>query len=180
MDPPVHMLDFRRKANRLPRASYRGRRLYFVTICAHKRKGVFTDSAIVNAAIGVLRETCRAHSFGVYAYCFMPDHVHLVLVGGEDSADLALLIRAFKGAVVTAARAKNIPNLWQKGFYDHVIRSAEGLDRAAWYVLMNPVRAGLIKEPAEWPYSGSFMFDWKSLQAPSEPFAPPWKKGVAR
>lgn len=110
----------------------------------------------------------------------MPDHVHLVLVGEKGAAELPMLVRAFKGAVAAVGRAKGVPKLWQKGFYDHVIRSGEGLDRAAWYVFMNPVRAGFVNEPAEWPYSGSLMFDWERLETSSEPFVPPWKKGAAK
>jgi putative transposase len=173
------MPDFRRKPNRLPGVSYRGRRLYFLTICTHNRERVFTDSRVVDVALSVLREKCRSYCFGVYAYGFMPDHLHLILVGEKDSAALPALVRAFKGAVATQARGKGISSLWQKGFYDHVIRSGEELDRVASYVFMNPVRAGLSKEAAEWPYSGSFMFDWKRLEAPSEPFVPPGKKKMA-
>jgi hypothetical protein len=51
-------------------------------------------------------------------------------------------------------------SLWQKGFYDHVLRSGESTDGAAWYVFMNPVRAGLVKRAQDWPYSGSFVFRW--------------------
>lgn len=170
------MPDFRRKPNRLPDPSYRGRRAYFLTVCAHERKKVYTDSRLVDAAVRLLGEKSRSHSFGVYAYCFMPDHLHLILAGQKDSADLPLLMRAFKGAVAVAARNLRIAKLWQKGFYDHLIRSGEGLERAAWYVFMNPVRAGLVKEPWEWPYSGSFLFHWRDLAVPSEPFIPPWKK----
>ena len=174
------MPEFRRKTNRLPRSSYHGRRLYFLTICTHNRERVFTNSRFVDATLSLLRDECRSHCFGVYAYCFMPDHVHLVLVGEKGAAELPMLVRAFKGAVAAVGRAKGVPKLWQKGFYDHVIRSGEGLDRAAWYVFMNPVRAGFVNEPAEWPYSGSLMFDWERLETSSEPFVPPWKKGAAK
>ncbi len=69
--------------------------------------------------------------------------------------------------------------LWQKGFYDHVLRSREAVDAAAWYILNNPVRRGLVKEMYEWPQSGSWMFDWKNLAAPLREFIPPWKKALA-
>jgi REP element-mobilizing transposase RayT len=55
----------------------------------------------------------------------MPDHVHLQLVGLSKTSDLQVLIRAFKGRSTVVARAKGIPNLWQIGFYDHLIRSGE-------------------------------------------------------
>jgi len=84
------------------------------------------------------------------------------------------MVRAFKGAAATVARKSGVSNLWQKGYYDHVLRSGKSLDEAAWYVFLNPVRAGLAKTVHEWPYSGSLVFEWKSLAPPSELFHPPW------
>jgi REP element-mobilizing transposase RayT len=109
----------------------------------------------------------------------MPDHLHLELVGMSDHSNLTALLRDFKGASAAQARLRGFMNLWQKGFYDHVLRSIEAQDAVAWYILNNPVRAGLIKEIGEWPYSGSWMFDWKRLTAPVHEFIPPWKKVVA-
>lgn len=170
------MLDFRRKANRLPTPSYRGHRICFLTLCAHQRKPVFRNASLAKALTNLLEETCRANGFGVYAYCFMPDHLHLILVGEKSCAELSRAVRTFKGTAAAAARARGISNLWQKGFYDHVVRGGEGLDRVAWYVFMNPVRAGLAKEFLEWPFSGSFMVNWKRVSKPAEPFVPAWKK----
>ena len=173
------MPDFRRKPNRLPQLSYHGQRCYFLTICTRDRKKVFTDGALVRALLDLLRDTCLSHSFGVHAYCFMPDHLHLVLVGAHDSANLPQMIRAFKGAGAARARARGLLSLWQKGFYDHVIQAGTQVDAAAWYIFMHPVRAGLVKQIGEWSYSGSLMFDWKKLAIPAEAFIPPWKKPVA-
>ncbi len=113
------------------------------------------------------------------AFCFMPDHIHLVLLGVSDHSDLIALLRDFKGTSASRARVQGFVALWQKGFYDHVLRSGEALDAVAWYIFNNPVRAGLAKEMGEWPFSGSWMFDWKKLTAPVREFAPPWKKALA-
>ena len=164
------MVDFRRKKNRLPAVAYRGRGAYFLTICVQRRRTVFTDSQLVEALLEILRETCRNHAFAVYAYCFMPDHVHLILVAEKGSPELAGMVRTFKGIAARAARRRGIVNLWQKGFYDHVIRSGNSLDEAAWYVLMNPVRARFVKNAEEWLFSGSFLLDWKKIAAPSTPY----------
>jgi len=43
---------------------------------------------------------------------------------------------------------------WQKGYFDHVLRSEESYEGKWRYVLENPVRAGLVKNPEEWPYQG--------------------------
>jgi REP-associated tyrosine transposase len=169
------MADFRRKPNRLPSASYRGERAYFLTLCTAQRRKILTDSRLVNALLCLLREKCSSHFFNPYAFCSMPDHLHLVVTGKNDLADLASLVKAFKGASTSVARKMRLNNLWQKGYYDHVLRGGESLDRAAWYIFSNPVRAGLVERAEEWPYSGSFEFEWKNGAGPPSPFIPPWK-----
>lgn len=170
------MPDFLRKPNRLAEPFYQGRYSYFLTLCTRERKKLFTNERLVRVLLDLLREKCLAHSLGIYAYCFMPDHLHLVLVGVAESATLPAAMRAFKGAATAEGRKLGVSRLWEKSFYDHVIRTGEGLDRVASYILMNPVRAGLVREAAEWPFSGSFMFEWKKLPVPDEPYVPPWKK----
>ena|SRR5208282_4375619 len=75
------MAEFRRKGHRLPSASYEGRRAYFLTLCTQERKRLFTDASLVDAMIEVLKGACEEFALGVYAYCFMPDHLHVILVG---------------------------------------------------------------------------------------------------
>lgn len=87
-------------------------------------------------------------------------------------------MRNFKGAAAARVRRLQISALWQKGFYDHVIRSEESLNRVAWYILMNPIRAGLVRNTAEWPFSDWVVADWRTKEATAEPYRPPWKKAV--
>lgn len=130
---------------------------------------------MVEVALWALRNASTAKGFDVYAYCFMPDHLHMELVGLSDRSDVAAMLRAFKGSTTARARALGVRNLWQKGFYDHVLRPGERENAVAWYIFNNPVRKGLVAEPTAWPHSGSWMFDWKRALAPREEFVPPWK-----
>jgi hypothetical protein len=47
-------------------------------------------------------------------------------------------------------------HVWQEGFFDHLIRNAESYAGKWEYVYQNPVRAGLVNDPKEWPYQGEF------------------------
>jgi putative transposase len=47
--------------------------------------------------------------------------------------------------------------VWQRGFFDHVMRSAESYSQKWDYVRENPVRAGLVRDADEWPYSGEIV-----------------------
>lgn len=105
----------------------------------------------------------------------MPDHVHLELAGLSPESDLIALVRDFKGAATAKARQEGWRSLWQKGFYDHILREGDRENAVAWYIFNNPVRKGLVEDLRDWPYSGSWMFDWKKLLAPPDEFIPPWK-----
>ena len=75
----------------------------------------------------------------------MPDHVHL-FVGGDPNFALTSWIGKLKQAL---ARAKNLQRsdgqMWQEGFFDHMIRSDESYEQKWNYVRENPVRTGLVK-----------------------------------
>lgn len=169
-----------RKPIRLPLCTYRGDHCYFVTACTGKRREIFNQEELVRPLSLLLRDTCGQHGFDVYAYCFMPDHLHALLIAKNAAAELVPTMRAFKGTAAAHARRFGVSGIWQKGFYDHIIRTEESLHRIAWYILMNPVRAGLVEDPAAWPFSGCAMENWRTKLALSEPYVPPWKNQGGR
>ena len=83
----------------------------------------------------------------------MPDHVHL-FVRGSGKFTLSSWIGGLKRAMSVALRAQQ---LWQPGFFDHVLRSDEGYAEKWNYVRDNPVRASLVKAADDWPYHGEIV-----------------------
>ncbi|HKW61911.1 MAG TPA: transposase [Candidatus Acidoferrum sp.] len=169
------MADFHRTPNRLDPACYLGFGEYFLTLCTGDRRKLFESGALVEALLAVLRATCSAHHFAISAYCFMPDHLHLLAQAESKACDLPAFVKAFKGLATVAARTLGVRHLWQKGYYDHVVRESESAGEIAWYIFLNPVRAGLACTVWEWPHCGSFVFDWQRLQIPEKTYIPPWK-----
>lgn len=49
---------------------------------------------------------------------------------------------------------------WQDGFFDHLLRSGESYSEKWNYVRMNPVRAGLVERPEDWPFAGEIEALW--------------------
>jgi REP element-mobilizing transposase RayT len=81
----------------------------------------------------------------------MPDHLHWVI---DDCAHMSALVRRFKSYTIRRARESGVEGrLWQRSYWDHVIRDSEGLGPTIRYVLANPVRAGLVDSPDDWPWS---------------------------
>ena len=64
-------------------------------------------------------------------------------------------------------------DIWQRSFYDHVLRPRESLDPFAWYIWMNPVREGLCQDPHEYPWSGSATMKWMQAETPAQNWTPP-------
>jgi REP-associated tyrosine transposase len=88
----------------------------------------------------------------------MPDHVHL-FERGDHNFRLGSWIGALKQALARAAtlsRAKG--QIWEEGFFDHVLRSNDSYSQKWNYVRENPERAGLVNSAADWPYQGEIVY----------------------
>ena len=85
----------------------------------------------------------------------MPNHVHLLLEGLSDSSDLRRFVRDWKQRTAFDYQNETGGDLWQRGYFDHVLRTDEDTDLVTRYVLGNPVRAGLVADMKEYRYAGS-------------------------
>jgi len=90
------------------------------------------------------------------------------------------MIRGFKGCSAKSLRQFGIFDAWQKGFYEHILRSGEDCASAMAYIFENPVRAGLVKDNYAWPFSGSFVLEWLEFQPLGAKFVPPYKAAERR
>jgi len=88
----------------------------------------------------------------------MPDHVHLFVRGGHDFR-LGPWIGALKQTLAKAARLYRAKGqIWEEGFFDHVLRSNESYSQKWTYVRENPARAGLVKSAKDWAYQGEIVY----------------------
>jgi len=92
----------------------------------------------------------------------MPNHLHILLVG-EEKSSLHKFMKAFKQESSFAFKKRHAYSLWQRSYYDRVLRAEETLEQAAWYIMNNPVRKGLVDDYKSYAFSGSFLFDIKEL-----------------
>lgn len=170
------MVDFRRKNIRLPEACYLGRQWYFLTLCTQDRLPRFTEPQLVEELFTALKTAAGSEGFQLPAYCFMPDHLHVLANGTEGNSNLLAFADRFKQKSGYRFRQQKKVRLWQPKYYDHILRPTDRWEAVAWYIWMNPVRKGLCARPEDWPHSGSCTMDWKKLlAAPDVPWIPPWK-----
>ena len=112
--------------------------------------------------------------FAVPAYCLMPDHIHLLLEGTTDDADLREAVRVWKQMVGYAWKRRSNRPLWQGGFHDRVLRERDDTRAVVRYLLNNPVRAGLVQDAADYPWSGSSHYTFEQLAEHAGEWNPSW------
>jgi len=115
-------------AKRLPDFSYVGEYEYSLTCCAFNRHCWFTTPSIVDPACTQLLQIAKENRFEIPAYCFMPDHVHIVATGMSADSDLVAFMEGWKQKTGYAHKQATGARLWQGGYYDHILRAEE--DRA--------------------------------------------------
>jgi putative transposase len=140
---------------RLKAFDYLGYHRYFLTICTHQRRPLFSDSATIDLVTAQISHTAKEQGFEIPAYCFMQDHVHLLAIGADENADLTSFVRLMKQRAAWRFARARCGKLWQEGYFDRVLRNEESTLDVVRYILGNPVRAGLVNSPADYPYWGS-------------------------
>ena len=104
----------------------------------------------------------------------MPDHAHLLLQGRTDDAKLQSLILSWNTLTGHAWRQRTSTRLWQSGYYDHVLRDGERHLAVARYILMNPVRAGLVVSAEDYALSRSGEYAIRDILAAAQDSRPSW------
>ena len=152
--PPAGTLPSRKAVPRLRNFSYRGFHAYSLTLSTHQRQHQFTAPDTVEPLRDLLLSTAAAHGFRVWAFCFMPDHLHTLLQRDRADASLPAFLRNFKQRSSYVFRQGHGKTLWQRSYYDRVLRKDEDIRAVSRYIFENPVRKGVVKEFTSYPFSG--------------------------
>ena len=147
---------------RLETFDYMGLHRYFLTICTEDRARVFVRADGVHLVLVELSRTSVDH-FAVIAYCFMPDHLHLLVEGTRDDSDFQRFVRVFKQRSSFHWKRRTGSELWQRSYFEHVLRDDEDTFGVARYILENPVRAGLVANPEDYAFQGSLTLSVRDL-----------------
>lgn len=159
-----------RRSIRLPDYDYTTPGAYFVTVCAHENRCLFgkvIEGKIILNELGNIVVQCWQEipehfpKSELDEFIVMPNHVHGLLIFNENCRGIACyaptatgfgkmvpgslpaLIRSFKSAVTRKVnkirRTPGVP-VWQRGYYEHVVRRADKINRIREYILQNPLR----------------------------------------
>ena len=119
---------------------------------------IFLDDVDRRAFMRLMHEVADRHAWTLFAYCLMPNHVHLVV--RARGADLSDGMSALNGRYAQRfnRRHKRYGHLWQGRYGTRLIDEDRRLDVRD-YVMDNPVRAGLVEDRDEYPWSGLLVAD---------------------
>lgn len=94
----------------------------FITVCTEGKTPSFQNEALTRAFMDQLKTDAESSGVPVFAYCFMPDHLHLVIAPGIEK-DMVRFVGEYKGRTTrTAWKLGTKGKFWQTSFYDHFLR----------------------------------------------------------
>ena len=140
---------------RLPERSYLGPRRYFLTICCASHQPLLNDRDLLDDTREQFLRAAKKTHFEILAYCFLPDHVHLLVDGTAADSDLRRFVHRAKQLSGFQYRRRRTGKLWQRSYYDRVIRPHECVGDIARYIIENPRREGIVESASDYAYAAS-------------------------
>ena len=187
MDTEYHYLP------RLERSNYQGRAIVLWTLVMEDRARGWLDAKFHAGFRELMLHAASREGLFCPTYSLMPDHLHLVWMGLERASDQILAMRFLRrhlqNALDRSGEKTGFKIRLQKQSHDHVLREKHrergGFAGVCNYVLCNPHRAALVKDPSLWPYSGAVVpgfpefspfqanfwpIFWRAYEKAGEPF----------
>lgn len=145
------MMSYGRRSIRKKGYDYSRPGSYFVTICTHKKQPLFSsivNSQAILSPIGNIASKIWAqipihfHDVRLDEVVFMPDHMHAIVnIGEESNTSLSIIIQNYKSITARKIRAftkSQVKQVWQRNYFEHIIRNAKSLNLIRLYIELNP------------------------------------------
>jgi len=130
-----------------------------VTIATKKKQRIFYNQDLAHNFVALLKKVCQENNIPLYAYCIMPDHVHL-LISASARKGIVEFVREIKSLSTKMAWQHGYNGtIWQRSFYDHFLRKDEDCRIVANYIVHNPVREGMVEHWKDYHFSGSLVYE---------------------
>ena len=146
-----------------------GRPVFITAVCYRRKRYLETDWQ-KELLLSVMREVKSSSDFAMHAYVILVDHFHWIITPRKQNFSTIMqsvklrFVHRFKKAI----GQKNNAILWQRRFWDHVIRNAEDLHRHMDYIHFNPVKHEYVSKPLDYKWSslnthvkmGNYSANW--------------------
>ena len=129
---------------------------------------------------GAWRDMVARRPVTTTAIAVMPDHFHVLWTLPEEDADYPARINDLKSGftrrlpdALKGEGRKGERNIWQRRYWEHLIRDEEDLGAHMDYIHWNPVKHGLVASPDDWPFSSwkRYRKEWGKVWTPNTPTA---------
>jgi REP element-mobilizing transposase RayT len=144
--------------------------LHHITSRGNARQDIYVDDADRERFMAVLAEACEQYRWRCHAYCLMSNHYHLLVETLE--ATLSAGMRAVNGVYTQSynCRHSRVGHLFQGRFKAILVERESYLLELARYIVLNPVRARMVRCASEWPWSS---YRATAALCPPHPFLSP-------
>ncbi|MDF7825222.1 transposase [Pontiellaceae bacterium B12227] len=129
---------------------------YFISVCIDQRRQLLTRSDVHEILRKHWAKSLPLYGWAIGSYAVMPDHVHFFCADAESRTTLSSMVGSWKqwsSKEICALLGIKAP-IWQREFFDHLIRSDASYSNKWEYVRQNPVVAGLVEDAEAWEFSG--------------------------
>jgi putative transposase len=156
---------------RYRRAKIKGGTYFFTVNLADRSSTLLTDR--IDELRSAVQKIKHEHPFGIDAMVVLPDHIHAIWTLPPEDNDYVT-----RWALIKAAFSRQIPanekrsssrtskgerGIWQRRYWEHLIRDEQDFNRHVDYIHYNPVKHGYAKSPADWPHSSIHQFIRKGI-----------------
>ncbi len=126
---------------------------YHLTARGDRREDIFVDDVDRKAFLGLLGEVCRRFEWTIHSWCLMTNHYHLVARTAHPN--LARGMRQLNGVYTQRFNRRHgrAGHVFQGRYTAIVVQEDAYLMELCRYVVLNPVRAGMVRQPGAWPWS---------------------------
>src|ERR1700733_4215711 len=138
---------------RKPRLEIQGG-LYHVISRGNNRRKVFRTSADYRRFTEIIQVQKSKIPFYLYAYCLMPNHIHLLIERREDSVSKIMQRVLTTYSQYHNRKYKKIGHVFQGRYKSILCQTDEYLGELVRYIHLNPVRARMVRQPEDYEYSG--------------------------
>jgi putative transposase len=135
---------------------YRGMHRYLVTLPSFRGREVFVEPSRIARVRDLLRALAQEQDFDVFAYCFLPDRVIMLLHGRTSHSDMRAFLPAFRTRAAEMLEAELGHPLWKRSYLERVLTRSSDSAQVAREVFRLPVTAGLARNASSYQYLGSF------------------------
>jgi putative transposase len=132
--------------------SFTAEPLVFFTVVVQDRRALLNTDHAHHVLREIWERSAECNGWFVGDYILMPDHVHLFARASRQSDPIRGWIKMWKS--VSSRRLAADGSVWQRDYFDRFLRHGDDYTEKWTHVEANPVRAGLVEHPHDWPYRG--------------------------